>query len=182
MLHAICTHKRVDSWLLVIGSQIVNLIPNLSFGHNLCFRCSNGRCEPILDIYVLRDFHWYKEILEPLSFDPCNRPLKIRKSTGTPIPQSGTPLGCEGSFSHTFSCSWEYVVWLPASLLAHNLANPCLHREPKVRIATISFTYEHFQIELRAIGFSIQLQKCVTWSPFCLPLDFNTPSQFTTPL
>jgi hypothetical protein len=46
----------------------------------------------------------------------------------------------------------------------------------------VSFTYEHFQIELRAIGLFIQLQKCVAWSPFCLPFDFNTPSQFTTPL
>jgi hypothetical protein len=62
MLHAICTHEnRVDSWLLVVGSQIVNLTPDPSFGHNLCFRCSNGQCEPILDIYVSRDFHWYKK-------------------------------------------------------------------------------------------------------------------------
>jgi len=43
MLHVICTHgNRVDSWLLVVGSQIANLIPSPSFGHNLCFRCPNG--------------------------------------------------------------------------------------------------------------------------------------------
>jgi len=45
----------------------------------------------------------------------------------------------------------------------------------------ISSQYEHFQIELCAIDLSIQLQKCVMWSPFNLPPDFNTPSQFTTP-
>jgi hypothetical protein len=31
-------------------NQTTNLIPDLSFGHNLCFRCINGSCEPILDI------------------------------------------------------------------------------------------------------------------------------------
>ncbi len=46
----------------------------------------------------------------------------------------------------------------------------------------ISFTYEHFQIELYVIGLSIQPQKCVAWSPFSLPPDFNIPSQFTIPL
>jgi hypothetical protein len=45
----------------------------------------------------------------------------------------------------------------------------------------VSSTYEHFQIELRVIGLSIQPHKCVAWSPFSLPQDFNTPSQFTTP-
>ncbi len=51
MLHIICTHgNRVDSWLLVVRSQIGNLTFGLSFGYNLCFRCSNGQCKPILNI------------------------------------------------------------------------------------------------------------------------------------
>jgi hypothetical protein len=41
-----------DSRLLMVESQIANLTPVPSFGHNLCFRCPNGSCEPILDIYV----------------------------------------------------------------------------------------------------------------------------------
>ncbi len=137
MLHAICTHEnRVDSQLLMVGNQTANLIPNPSFDHNLKFGCSNGRCEPILDIYVSRASHWYKELFKPLSFDPYNRPLKIRESTKTPTPQSGTPLGCEGSFPHTFSHPREYVVRFSVSLLACNLANPCLGREPKARVTT----------------------------------------------
>jgi hypothetical protein len=40
----------------------------------------------------------------------------------------------------------------------------------------VSSTYGHFQIEICAIGFSIQPHKCVAWSPSGLPLDFNTPS------
>ncbi len=45
----------------------------------------------------------------------------------------------------------------------------------------VSFTYEHLKIKLHAIGPSIQPHKCVAWSPYGLLLDFNTPSQFTTP-
>ncbi len=41
---------------LVAGSQIENLTFGLSFGHNLCFKCPNGSCEPILDIYVPKVF------------------------------------------------------------------------------------------------------------------------------
>jgi hypothetical protein len=37
MSHATWTKgNRVDSWLLVTESQIINLTPDLSFGHNLC--------------------------------------------------------------------------------------------------------------------------------------------------
>jgi hypothetical protein len=34
-----------DSWLLMVGSQIVFLTPNLSFGYNLCFKYPNGSYE-----------------------------------------------------------------------------------------------------------------------------------------
>ncbi len=94
MLHA--TYKKGnwgDSWLLVVGNQIGNLSLDPSFGHNLCLKCPNGSCEPILDIYVQRDFQWYKEIFNTMGFDPCNRSLKIWKSTGTPTPKVRVPLG-----------------------------------------------------------------------------------------
>jgi hypothetical protein len=93
ILHATYTQgNRVDSQLLVVGSQTTNLTPDPSFGHILCFRCLNGSCKPISDIYVPRAFQWYKVILNPLSFGPCNHPLKIRKSIGTPTPKVETPL------------------------------------------------------------------------------------------
>jgi hypothetical protein len=44
----------------------------------------------------------------------------------------------------------------------------------------VSFAYEHFQTELYVIGFFIQPQKCIAWSPFGLPLNVDTSSQFTT--
>jgi hypothetical protein len=40
MFHVTCTWGNWgDSQLLVSGSQIANLTPDPSFGHNLCFRC-----------------------------------------------------------------------------------------------------------------------------------------------
>jgi hypothetical protein len=51
MWHATCTQGNWgNSQLLVVGSQTANLTPNPSFGHNLCFKCPNGSCEPILNI------------------------------------------------------------------------------------------------------------------------------------
>jgi len=93
MSHTTYTHgNRINSWLLVVKSQIVNLTPDPSFGHNLCFRCPNGWCEPILDIYVSISFQWYKEVFDPLGFDPCNHSLNIRESTRTPTPKVEAPL------------------------------------------------------------------------------------------
>jgi len=57
MSHTIFTHRNwVDSWLLVVENQTANLTLGPSFGHNLYIKCPNGRCEPILDIYVPRAF------------------------------------------------------------------------------------------------------------------------------
>jgi C-terminal processing protease CtpA/Prc len=36
----------------VVESQIASLTFDLSFCLNLCFKCPNGSCEPILDIYT----------------------------------------------------------------------------------------------------------------------------------
>jgi hypothetical protein len=71
MWHALCRQvNRVNSQLLVVGSQTDNLTPGPSFAHNLCFRSPNEQCEPILDIYAPRSFQWYKELLQPWNFDP----------------------------------------------------------------------------------------------------------------
>jgi hypothetical protein len=92
--HATCTQgNRVEFWLLVVRSQIVNLTFGLSFGYNLCFRCPNGWCKPILDIYISIDFQWYNFFFNLMSFDPCNHSLKIRESIETPTPQVGVALG-----------------------------------------------------------------------------------------
>jgi hypothetical protein len=94
MSHATCTRgNRGDSQPLVVGSQIVNLTPSPSFGYNLCLKCPNGSCKPILDIYIPRAFQWYKKLFNPLIFDPYNCSLKIRESIETPTPKIEAPLG-----------------------------------------------------------------------------------------
>jgi hypothetical protein len=92
--HATCMQRNwVDSRFFVVGSQIVGLTSGLSFGHNLCFKCPNGSCKPILDIYVSIDFQWYKDFLKAMGLDPCNCSLKIWESTRTPTPKMGAHLG-----------------------------------------------------------------------------------------
>ncbi len=69
----LATYKHIfkgNSWLLMVGSQIGILTPDLFWGQNLCFKFSNGSCKPILDIYVLRNFQWYKKFFNPMNFDP----------------------------------------------------------------------------------------------------------------
>jgi hypothetical protein len=118
MLHATYTQRnRGDSRLLVVGSQIANLTPDLSFGHNLCFKCPNGLCKPILDIYVPRSFQWYKKNFNLMCFDPCNFFLKIQKSIETPIHKVGVHLGVWRfipSHSPTLPIAWNVTPGLPS--------------------------------------------------------------------
>jgi len=83
--------EEVYSRLLVVGSQIANLTPGSSFAHNLGFRCPNGQCEAIFDIYVSRPFQWHQERLNARCFRPCCRALNIRESQRAPdtLPSHG---------------------------------------------------------------------------------------------
>jgi hypothetical protein len=166
MSHVLCSQVfRVDSRLLVVGSQTGSSTPGPSFGYNLCFRCLNEKYEPILDIYASRAFQWYKERHDPLRFDPCNRSLKFRESTGTPSPKVGVALGvwvfipshslalsctpgsmwCDSRASFcldSWASSWlnsRASSWLTPGLPfgLHPCNSLCLGREPKARVATI---------------------------------------------
>jgi hypothetical protein len=103
MCHTTCTHIfHGDSWILVGMSQIGTLIPDPSFGYNLCFKYSNGSCEPILDIYISRSFQWYKELFNTISFGLWNIYLKIWDSIGIQIPKVRVHLGvCGFILSHS---------------------------------------------------------------------------------
>jgi hypothetical protein len=84
VLHATYTQGNwVDSQLPMVRSQIASLTPDLSFGHNLCCRCSNGSCKLILDIYNSISFQWYKERPNARCFDPCNQTLNFQESWRT---------------------------------------------------------------------------------------------------
>jgi len=85
LLHSFCKRREeVDSWLLVVGSQIASLTPGPSFAHNLGCRCPNGSCEAILDIYTSRPFQRYKKNPNARCFDPCNQALSFWESQRIP--------------------------------------------------------------------------------------------------
>jgi len=85
--HFTCTHRnQVDSWLLAVGSQTASLIPGPSFSHNLCYKCPNGSCEVISNIYISKPFQWYKKHLDARCFDPCNHVLNFQESRRLPSP------------------------------------------------------------------------------------------------
>jgi len=114
MLHTTCTHKsRVDSRLFMVENQTVSLTLDLSFCHNLCCRCPNGSCEPILNIYTSIAFRWYKELLNARCFDLCDRSLKVWESTGTPTPKMGVHLGV-----------WVFIVTLSHTPLGPHPCKP----------------------------------------------------------
>jgi hypothetical protein len=95
VLHFTYTHRNwVDSRLLVVGSQIASLTPGPFFDHNLCYRCPNGSCEAILDIYTSRTFRRYKKRFNARCFDLCNRALSFWESRRTPK-------------SHFRECEWR---------------------------------------------------------------------------
>jgi len=116
MWHATYTQgNRGDFWLLVVESQIDNLTPRPSFGHNLCFKYPNGSCELILDIYVSRAFQWYNFFFNSMGFDPYNCSLKIQESIETPTPKMRAHLGVWRFIpSHilTFLGAWNVIPWL----------------------------------------------------------------------
>jgi len=165
MSHATYTRgNRGDSQLLVVGSQIANLTPDLSFGHNLCFRCPNGSCKPILEIYVPRSFQWYKELFNPLSFDPYNCSMKIQEFTGTPTPKVETPLEVHSlTLSYTLG-SMRCDSW--ASLLAHNLVSLCFGLEPKAKVVTemvYHLAYFHVMFSMCGDSDSCRRRHKSTW-------------------
>jgi hypothetical protein len=131
-------HARKSGLFLTFSGQgqTANLTLDLSFGHYLCFRCPNGWCEPILDIYVSIVFQWCKDLFKPMGFSPYNRSLKIRKSFGTPTSQVKVALGVWGfTLSHSLAHAgiWNVILGF---LSARNFASPCLGHEPKAKVAT----------------------------------------------
>jgi hypothetical protein len=121
----------------MVGSQTGSFIPDRSFGHNLCFRCWIEQCEPILDIYVLRAFQWYKEHHKPLSFDPWNYFLTFLESTGTPFLKVKVALEVWGFTPSHFPTLPRVCDVTPGLPLGSQPYNPSyLGCEPRVKVAT----------------------------------------------
>jgi hypothetical protein len=112
MLHATCTLGNwVDSRLLMVGSQITSLTLGLSFDHNLCFRSPNGRCEPILKIYVSITFQWYKKNSNRWVLTPTIVLWRFGSPFGTPSPTMGVHLGMWRFIPSHSLHSRKHVMW-----------------------------------------------------------------------
>jgi hypothetical protein len=142
MLHTTCTRENwVYFLLLMVGNQISNLTPILSFDHNLCFRCPNGSWEPILDIYILIAFQWYKELFKKMGFDPWNCTLKIWESIWDSNSHKGSSFGSVRVHSFTFFAlpgACDVIPRFPS--WPTTLQPPCFGRKPKARVAIINHT------------------------------------------
>ncbi len=124
----------------MVGNKIGNLTPNPSFGHNLCFKCPNGSCEPILDIYIRRAFNDIRKFstqwaLTPIiAFWKFRTPSRLHRDSNS---QNGSSLRSVGVHSLTLSyVPGSMTCDSRASFLAHTFANPCLSRKPKFRVTT----------------------------------------------
>ncbi len=131
--------------------------PGPSFGHNLCFRCPNEQCEPILDIYASRAFHWYKERNKPLRFDPSNCSMKFRESTGTPSPNLGVALGVwrlTPSHSPTLLGVSDVTPMLPLG------PHPC---NPFALVASPKLGLRHGELRQLQVWSDIEVESMVEW-------------------
>jgi hypothetical protein len=137
MLHTTYTQgNRSNSQLSMAKSQIGNLTPDLSFGHNLCLKCLDGSREPILDIYIPRAFQWYKNSSIQWVMTLEIFLWRFKSPSRLQLPKWELIWECEGSFPHTLLHSWEHEMWLLGFLLACTLTNPCLCHKPKARVTT----------------------------------------------
>ncbi len=124
----------------MVGNQIGTLIPSVFFGHNLCFKYSNGTCEANLNIYVLRTFQWYKEIFNPKIFDPLQSFSENSKVHWDFNSQSGSPLG--SVWVHSLTPSYTLGSMKCDSRASHltcTFASPYFGHKPKVRVAIGNF-------------------------------------------
>jgi hypothetical protein len=123
--------EEVDSRLLVVGNQTASLTPGPSFAHNLSFRCPNGQCESIFDIYASRPFQWHQEHNNARCFGPCCRTLNIRESRRTPNLHFFQVLGFTPTLGqsrvatslHHPSCGTTHVFY---NTQTNRIAYPCI--------------------------------------------------------
>jgi hypothetical protein len=144
--------NRVDSRHLMVGSQTSNLTPDLSFDQDLCFKCPNGRCEPILDIYVLIPFQWYKKLFKPICFSPYNRAMKIRESIGTPTPNMGVHLRMWGfipSLSSALPGACNVPPGVPSWLAT--LQNLALVTSPRLGLQHLDFVWIQYSYKVQLL-------------------------------
>jgi hypothetical protein len=93
MLHALIGDDLTFSLRgFVIGSQIFNLILDLSFDCNSCISSVIEQCKVILGIYASKPFQWYHGYLIGCLFTFSTMALNIQDSYRNAIPKMGVHL------------------------------------------------------------------------------------------
>jgi hypothetical protein len=131
-----------DSWLLVVKSQTANLTFGPSFGHNLCLKCPNGSCEPILDIYVPKDFNDVRNSSIQWVLTLAIALWRFRIPSGLQFPKWELTWECGGSFPHTLLHFREHEMWFPTFIFGSHLASPCFGGKLKARVVIFSNTHK----------------------------------------
>jgi hypothetical protein len=128
MWHTTCTQRsQGNSRLLMVWSQIDNLIPGLLFAITYVLITQMAH-KPISNIYTPRTFQWYKKLFNLMGCVPCNRSLKTREFIMTPtLKVRARSLGSvevhSFTLSHTPTLS-GHEMWLLGFILGLHFYKP----------------------------------------------------------
>jgi hypothetical protein len=111
-------------------------------------------------------FQWYKELLNPLSFDFYNHSIKIWESIWDSNSQDESSLGSVRVLSFTlFYTPRSMRCDSRASLLACTFVNHCFGREPKVRVVTMKVHSLTFILSHSQASFLLGPHPCLGHEP-----------------
>ncbi len=120
-------------WLPTLLSTITCVL-NIQMGH----------VNPFYTFYVPRSFQWYKELFNPMSFDPCNFFQKIHEFIGILTFKMGAHLEmCEFILSHlrTLPGAWNVTPELHSWLALLQTLVLVVNRKLKSRQHTYLIIY-----------------------------------------
>jgi hypothetical protein len=140
MLYITCTQgNQIDSWLFVVGSQITNLTPDLSFGHNFVFQMFKWAMWAHFRHLSFNRFPMIQKIPRSNGFWPLQlhfEDLEVYRDSNS---QHENSLGSVKVRSLTlFALARACDVTLGSFSWPATLQPPRLGCQPKARVATIS--------------------------------------------
>jgi len=125
MWHTPYTHIiQGDSQLLMLRIKLTLWVSTFISTITCVVSIQFWSCKPILNIYVLGDFQWYKELFNLMNFNPSNHFLKIWKSFEILTPKVRAHLGmCVFIPSHSPTLLGVWM-WLSRCTLDPHLSMP----------------------------------------------------------
>jgi len=144
MVHTTCTQgNEGNSRLLVVGIKLPIWFPTLHLAITYVLNTQMGHASPFYTSMFHELFNDVKNFFNSMSFDPCNRPLKIRDSIGCllglQLPKCELTWELWGfipSHSPTLLGAWNVTPRLTFG--SHLCKFFCLNHKLKVRITIIT--------------------------------------------